>query len=93
VIKIVKKNKSNVDDYCFNPPNQPGLPSAITVNLAVVGDSHVGFGNSQSMFNNLLQNVVIVVTKGMLFSGEMMYTLAEFQQQKLQGVTNNSQVL
>jgi len=58
VIKIVKKNKSNVDNYCFNPPTQPGLTSAITVNLAVVGDSHVGYGNSQSMFNNLLQNVV-----------------------------------
>ena len=58
MIKIVKKNKSHVDNYCFNPQNRPGLPSAFTVNLAVVGDSHVGFGNSQSMFNNLLQNVV-----------------------------------
>lgn len=93
MIKIVKKNKSNVDNYCFNPPNQPGLPPAITVNLAVVGDSHVGFGNSQSMFNNLLQNVVNSGNKRYVIFGEMMYTLAEFQQQKLQGVTNNSQVL
>ncbi|MEC1071979.1 hypothetical protein [Priestia megaterium] len=58
MIKIVKKNKGNKDDYCFPPPSQPELPSAATVNLAVVGDSHVGYGNSQNMFNSLLQDVV-----------------------------------
>ena len=69
VIKIVKKIKGNKDNYCFNPPTQPGLPPATTINLAVVGDSHVGFQNSQNMFNTLLQRVVSNGNKGYIIFG------------------------
>jgi hypothetical protein len=83
VIKIVKKIKGNKDNYCFNPPTQPGIPSATTINLAVVGDSHVGFQNSQNMFNTLLQRVVSNGNKRyIIFGGDDVHALGASSSQE-----------
>ncbi|NEW00376.1 hypothetical protein GYH73_000310 [Bacillus megaterium] len=74
MIKIIKSNKRKKENDYFQP--QPELPLATTIDLAVVGDSHVGFLNSQSMFNTLLQRVVNNGNKRyIIFGGDDVHAL------------------
>lgn len=95
MVKIIKNDKGKRENDCVQ--NQPGLPLATTVNLAVVGDSHVGFLNSQSMFNTLLQRVVNNSNKRyIIFGGDDVHALgassiqvAETYYQQFTNILNN----
>lgn len=83
MINIRKKKNSHKKisrntRYPFPASTQSGvqLPPSYTVNLAVVGDSHVGYSNSQSVFNSFLPKVVSSGNKRyIIFGGDNAHAL------------------
>jgi hypothetical protein len=84
VIKIVNYNCNNNNNKKDNPSLSTTLPTgSYNVNLAVVGDSHVGYGNSQSMFSNFLPRVVSSGNKRyIIFGGDNAHALGAFTNQQ-----------
>lgn len=70
-----KKKRINKHKPSFLQPT-PSLPTSYTVNLAVIGDSHVGYANSRSVFNSFLPRVVSNGNKRyIIFGGDNAHAL------------------
>ncbi|WP_342048666.1 hypothetical protein [Bacillus sp. OTU530] len=85
MIKIVNYNydcNKNKNDNCSSSPTLP--TGSYNVNLAVVGDSHVGYQNSrQSMFRAFLPRVVSSGNKRyIIFGGDNAHALGAFTSQE-----------
>lgn len=80
---VMKMNKQRSGNSGSNrtPLTQSSLQatSSYTVNIAVIGDSHVGYLNSQSIFNNFLPRAINSGTKRyVIFGGDNAHALGAF---------------
>lgn len=84
MIKIVNYNYNRNKNKKDNDSLSTILPTgSYNVNLAVVGDSHVGYQNSQSMFSAFLPRVVSSGNKRyIIFGGDNAHALGAFTNQQ-----------